>query len=180
AVAGEDVEAEQRDRVHQHQRELESAVVADQEWQRASHRQQEEDQENIPLHTRVTCTLPKKPDGRTSSTPTMSTSATDSLSSLPMTNAPSTFSSTPTRKPPSTAPPGLSMPPTSAAANAYSSTPLIMFGSRYTIGATIMPATAPIAAASPPSVMPIAPISCGDMYLNAACGGNGLGNDLRV
>ena len=35
-------------------------------------------------------------------------------------------------------------------------------------------------AASTTSVMPIAPISCGDMYLNAACGGNGLGNDLRV
>ena len=59
------------------------------------------------------------------------------------------FSSTPTMKPPTTAPPGLSMPPISAAAKAYSRTPAIMFGSRKTMGATIIPAVAPIAAASP-------------------------------
>src|SRR6185503_12263447 len=117
-VAGEDVEPEQRDGIHQHQGQLEGAVVADHEGQRAGYHQQRDDQEVVPLHTRVTCTLPKKPEGLTSSTPMMITSATDSFSSLPMTKAPSTFSSTPTRKPPSTAPPGLSMPPTSAAAKA--------------------------------------------------------------
>src|SRR5207248_10280120 len=78
----------------------------------------------------------------------MSTSATVSLSSVPRTD-PTTFSSTPTTKPPTTAPAGLSMPPSSAAANAYSRMPDIMFGSRNTAGATIMPATAPIAPASP-------------------------------
>ena len=52
-------------------------------------------------------------------------------------------------KPPSTAPPGLSMPPSSAAANAYSRMPAIMFGSRNTVGATMIPAIAPIAPASP-------------------------------
>src|SRR5258705_5722590 len=55
----------------------------------------------------------------------------------------------PTVKPPTAAPHGLSMPPSSALANAYSNTPDIMFGSRNTIGAIIMPATAPIDAARP-------------------------------
>jgi hypothetical protein len=91
AVAGEDVQAEQRDGVHQHQRELERAVVADEERQRAGNNQQNYYQENLVLHTRVTWTLPKKPEGLNSSTPMISTSATESLSSLPMTKAPSTF-----------------------------------------------------------------------------------------
>src|SRR5205814_8544527 len=116
AVAGEDVQAEERDRVHQHQGQLEGAVVAEQERQRARQTQKNRRQENIFLHTRVTWTLPKKPEGLTSSTPMISTSATESLSSLPMTKAPSTFSSTPTTKPPITAPIGESMPPSSAAA----------------------------------------------------------------
>src|SRR2546428_2479391 len=117
-VAGEDVEPEQRDGVHQHQRELKGAIAADQERQRASNADQDAEEKDPSPHTRVTYTLPKRPEGFTSSTPTMSTSATASFSSLPMTNAPSTFSSTPTAKPPSTAPPGLSIPPSSAAANA--------------------------------------------------------------
>ena len=41
------------------------------------------------------------------------------------------------------------MPPSSAAAKPYSKMPDIMLGSRNTTGATIMPATAPIAAARP-------------------------------
>src|SRR6266850_2381915 len=117
-VAGEDVEPEQRDGVNQHQRELKGAIAADQERQRAGNDDEDAEEKDPSAHTRVTYTLPKKPEGITSSTPTMSTSATASFSSLPMTNAPSTFSSTPTAKPPSTAPPGLSMPPSSAAANA--------------------------------------------------------------
>src|SRR5437588_1385140 len=117
-VAGEDVEPEQRDRVNQHQRELESAIAAHHERQRAGNDDERAEKKRPCAHTRVTYTLPKKPEGFTSSTATMSTSATASFSSLPMTNAPSTFSSTPTAKPPSTAPPGLSMPPSSAAANA--------------------------------------------------------------
>ena len=52
-------------------------------------------------------------------------------------------------KPPATAPGALPMPPSTAAAKAYSSTPDIMCTSRKTTGATIIPATAPIAAASP-------------------------------
>ncbi len=55
----------------------------------------------------------------------------------------------PIANPPATAPSGLAMPPSSAPAKAYSSTPDIMFGSRNTTGAIIIPATAPIAAASP-------------------------------
>src|SRR5882762_4974762 len=117
-VAGEDVEPEQRDGVNQHQRELKGAIAADQERQRAGNDDEDAEENELSAHTRVTYALPKKPEGFTSSTPTMSTSATASFSSLPMTNAPSTFSSTPTAKPPSTAPPGLSMPPSSAAANA--------------------------------------------------------------
>src|SRR3989454_1067588 len=117
-VAGEDVEPEQRDGVHQYQCELKGVIAADQERQRAGNDDEDAEEKDPSAHTRVTYTLPKRPEGFTSSTPTMSTSATASFSSLPMTNAPSTFSSTPTAKPPSTAPPGLSMPPSSAAANA--------------------------------------------------------------
>src|SRR3989475_6090984 len=96
-VAGEDVESEQRDGVHQHQRELKGAIAADQEGECARDAYQNHQYWKILLrHTRVTYTLPKNPEGFTSSTPTMSTSATASFSSLPITNAPSTFSSTPT------------------------------------------------------------------------------------
>jgi hypothetical protein len=41
------------------------------------------------------------------------------------------------------------MPPSKAPAKAYSKIPAIMFGSRKTTGATMHPATDPIAAASP-------------------------------
>src|SRR4029079_9475839 len=100
-------------------RELERAVVADHERQRCRDDEQQcENDELAQRHTRVPRTWPTKPDGFTVSTPMISTSATASWSSLPMTNAPSTFSRTPTRKPPNTAPAGLSMPPTSAAAKA--------------------------------------------------------------
>src|SRR6185295_3706709 len=116
---GEDVQPEKGDGVNQHQRELEGAVFAHHERQCAGEGQHDcHSGEVARVHTRVTWTLPKKPEGFTVSTPMISTSATASFSSLPMTKAPSTFSRTPTRKPPNTAPAGLSMPPTSAAANA--------------------------------------------------------------
>ncbi len=106
-VAGQDVEAEQRDRVDQHQRELERAVVADQERQRAGGDQQHARARSSCRRRRLaagesgaaaagTTALirpsyashvhrPNRPDGLTSSTPMISTSATVSFSSLPMT-----------------------------------------------------------------------------------------------
>src|SRR6185369_9255254 len=71
---GEDVQAEQGDRVDQDQRELEGAVFADEERQRAGRQQGNRDHEEVAIaHTRVTWTLPKKPEGRTVSTPMIST-----------------------------------------------------------------------------------------------------------
>ena len=116
-VAGQDVQAQQGDRIHQHQRELEGAVAAGHEGQGAGHDEQCGDEEPAgvgqdqpgresglrirlagpqadPLewsaahgssHTLVTWTLPNRPEGLATSTPMISTSATDSLSSLPIT-----------------------------------------------------------------------------------------------
>ena len=88
-VAGQHVEAEQRDRVRQDQGQLEDAVVAEEEWHSA--RQRERDGEGDQLatldaghrYTRTTLTRPNIPDGRTTKTPTMTTSASVSLSSVP-------------------------------------------------------------------------------------------------
>ena len=85
-VAGEDVEPEKRDRVDQHERELERAVVADHERQHARDRDEHHNADGrASRHTRLTFTLPKSPEGLTSSTPMMSPNATESLRSLPIT-----------------------------------------------------------------------------------------------
>jgi hypothetical protein len=88
--AGQDVQAQDGDGIHQHQVELEHAVVLDQEGQ---HQQRDEQQcatQPDPLaieslHTRVTTFLPNMPSGRSVSVPTISTSATVSFSSVPIT-----------------------------------------------------------------------------------------------
>src|SRR5207237_8702392 len=107
-VAGEDVQPDQGDRVDEDERRLERPVIGQQEGQHARGSSEEDPgDQGAAAHRRETCTLPKKPEGFTRSTPTMSTRATTSLSSLPMTNAPSTFSRTPTRRQPTNAPSGL-------------------------------------------------------------------------
>src|SRR6185369_321198 len=87
-VAGQHVEPEQRDRVREHERDLEDAVVGDEERQRAREHEQHREARELaaiePAHqTRTTWTLPNRPEGLTTRTPMMTTSASVSLSSLP-------------------------------------------------------------------------------------------------
>src|SRR5439155_690390 len=105
-VAGEDVEAEERDRIDPDLRELEQAEVAQQERQHAAERERRrQDRPQPPLpapHTRCTATRPNSPLGRTSRTIRIIASATVSLSSVPMkrTYVPTRFSVTPTKMSP--------------------------------------------------------------------------------
>jgi len=88
--AGQDVQAEDRDRVHHDQVELEHAVVLEQEGQHQQRHHDDRAADPDPLaiggvHTRVTTFLPNSPSGFSVSVATISTSATVSFSSVPIT-----------------------------------------------------------------------------------------------
>src|SRR6185312_14638462 len=120
-VADQKIEAEQCDGVDDHHRRLEGVIGAEHKRQREQHNGERREAGGVDLaaaHTRGTTVRPKRPEGLRSSTPTMITSATLSLISVPTTYAPARFSSTPTTKPPITAPSGLVRPPSKAAAKA--------------------------------------------------------------
>ena len=99
-VAGQDVEAEDRDRVDQRERDLEDPVVAERERQQRGQDQQREQRERRgsarpdrgagardgarpSAQTRRTTRRPNRPFGRSSSTSMISASATVSLRSVP-------------------------------------------------------------------------------------------------
>ena len=88
-VAGEHVEPEERDQVDPDVCELLGAKRADPQRQQENHRgeQRERDEAGDPrgsrCHTRFTSGLPKSPDGRTSRTTRITSSAAGSFSSAP-------------------------------------------------------------------------------------------------
>ncbi len=86
--AGEDVEPQQHDRIDDDHGELEHVIAAQNERQddeERAHRREPQGRLIARAHTRVTRVRPKRPEGRSSSTPTMMTSATVSLISVPTT-----------------------------------------------------------------------------------------------
>ena len=86
--AGEDVQPEDRDRVHQHQVELKHAIVLHQERKHhGGHQQQRQpDPDDARLaHTLVTTCLPNSPLGISVNVPTINTSATVNFNSVPIT-----------------------------------------------------------------------------------------------
>src|SRR3954463_13536257 len=157
AVAGEDCEPEQRDEVDADRRELARVEVADlmrdepHDHGERDERERFEDELRARHQTRLAATRPKRPPGRTTSNPRISSSATGSFRVWPTypTKGPTSVITRPSSSPPTTAPTGLSRPPRTAAANAYRRITCIMFGPSDSIGAISSPAIAPTTAASP-------------------------------
>src|SRR6266581_5680722 len=147
-MTGQDRQPEERDEKRADERELVRRVAGDETRhdrdQRRQHEETKQLQREPEPHTRLTATRPNRPAGRTSST-------VGSFNSWPTkpTYRPSSVIVTPSSRPPTTAPTGLSSPPSTAAAKAYNRIVCIMFGSRKTTGAIIIPATAPSTAAIP-------------------------------
>src|SRR5207302_3082517 len=155
AVTDQDVQAHDRDGQDQRLRPFARQEAADHGRKPNEEQHHDADQpvaglgasNSLQHHTRLVAALPNRPFGLMIRTTMMIASPTASWRSPPTKGmqAPARLTVTPTMSPPTTAPSGLSIPPRTAAAKAKSSTDCMKFGSRKTIGAIIIAATAPTA-----------------------------------